>query len=43
MKYDFADELRGPDPTRRTSLILYSVLAGLFIGLVFVGFAWAGA
>lgn len=43
MKYDFADDLRGPDPTRRTSIILYAILAGLFIGLVFAGFAWAVA
>lgn len=43
MEHDFADELRGPDPTKRTTTILLAIFAGLFIGLVFAGFAWAGA
>lgn len=46
IEHDFADDLRGPDPTDRLFykvMITLGVILGILIAGSWIGFAWAGA
>ncbi|MBN9236026.1 hypothetical protein [Mesorhizobium hungaricum] len=37
IEHDFADDLRGPDPSDRLHRIVMAILVGLVIATVFIG------
>ncbi len=44
MKFDFADDIRGPDPTNRLHLIVMAglgIAAALLTAFIFFCFAWS--